>query len=93
MRPPSHHDANLGAVRTTVNLDADVAAAVQRLRRERSLGLSAAVNELVRAGLRTHGRAAGEPRPFRQRSHDLGPGIDVTNVAEAIEQLEGPGHR
>jgi Arc/MetJ family transcription regulator len=76
-------------MRTTVNLDDDVAAAVDRLRRERSLGLSEAVNELARAGLR-----AKEPRrPFRQRTHDLGVGIDVTNVAEALELLEGPTHR
>jgi hypothetical protein len=76
-------------MRTTVTLDDDVAAAVDSLRRERSIGLSEAVNELVRAGLRTK----STPRPFRQRTHALGPGIDVTNVAEAIELLEGPWHR
>jgi DNA-binding transcriptional LysR family regulator len=38
-------------MRTTLSLDDDVAAAVQRLREERNLGLSEAVNELVRAGL------------------------------------------
>lgn len=76
-------------MRTTVSLDDDVAAAVDRLRRERGLGLSEAVNELARAGLRV--RRQG--RAFRQRSDDLGVGIDVTNVAEAIEQLEGPRHR
>ena len=38
-------------MRTTLSLDDDVAAAVQRLREERHLGLSEAVNELVRAGL------------------------------------------
>lgn len=38
-------------MRTTVSLADDVAAAVQRLRKERSIGLSEAVNELIRAGL------------------------------------------
>jgi hypothetical protein len=33
------------------------------------------------------------PRPFRQRTADLGLRIDVTNVAEALEILEGPEHR
>jgi hypothetical protein len=73
-------------MRTTVTFDDDVAAAIERVRRERSVGLSEAVNGLVRAGLQ-----AKEPsRPFRQRSHALGMKVDVTNVAEAIELLEGP---
>ena len=38
-------------MRTTLSLDDDVAAAVQRLREERHVGLSEAVNELIRAGL------------------------------------------
>jgi metal-responsive CopG/Arc/MetJ family transcriptional regulator len=76
-------------MRTTVNLDDDVAAAVDRLRRERSIGLSQAINELVRAGL-----TAKQPRkPFRQRSQQLGMQVDVTNVAEALDLLEGPTHR
>lgn len=76
-------------MRTTVVLDPDVAQAVQRLRRQRGLGLSEAVNELIRAGLRLKA-----PRPtFRQRAHALALRIDVRNVAEAVEQLDGPGAR
>jgi hypothetical protein len=76
-------------VRTTINLADDVAAAVERLRRERSLGLSEAVNELVRQGL-----ASDTPRrPFTQKTHDLGSGVDYTNVAEAIETLDGASAR
>lgn len=77
----------LPAMRTTLNLADDVAAAVEQLRRERSLGMSEAVNELVRAGLASQRE---EPRTFRQTSHDLGEGLDYTNVAEAIETLDGP---
>jgi hypothetical protein len=73
-------------MRTTITLADDVAAAVERLRRERSIGLSDAVNDLVRAGLVTTGTRA----PFRQETHDLGPGIDVSNIADAIETLDGP---
>jgi hypothetical protein len=76
-------------MRTTVTLDEDVAAAIDRLRRERSLGLSEAVNELIRVGLRV--RPAKQR--FRQRSQEIGLRLDVTNVAEAIEALEGPTHR
>lgn len=70
-------------------LDDDVAAAVERLRREKRLGLSDVVNELVRAGLRTKSTR----RRFRQRSDPLGLRIDVTNVAEALETLEGTARR
>lgn len=73
-------------VRTTVTLTDDVAAAVERLRRKRSIGMSEAVNELVRAGLAKQETAA----PFRQEAHDLGRGVDFSNVAEAIETLDGP---
>ena len=76
-------------MRTTLTLADDVAAAVERLRRERSIGISEAVNELVRAGLTKREPSA----PFRQKSHDLGVGIDVSNIAEAIETLDGPASR
>lgn len=73
-------------VRTTITLTDDVAAAVERLRRERSIGVSEALNELARKGL-----VAGERRrQFRQRASNLGLRIDVTDVAEAIETLDGP---
>jgi Ribbon-helix-helix protein, copG family len=74
-------------MRTTVSLADDVAAAVERLRRERSIGVSEAVNELVRAGLaRQHDAQA----PFRQKAHDLGRGIGFDNIADTLETLDGP---
>jgi metal-responsive CopG/Arc/MetJ family transcriptional regulator len=77
-------------MRTTVTLADDVAAELERLRRERSIGVSEALNELARAGM-AHKR---EPRrPFVQRTHEIGLGVDVTNVAEALEQIEGPDYR
>jgi hypothetical protein len=76
-------------MRTTLTLADDVAAAVERLRRERGIGLSEAVNELVRAGL-----SAGRPtRPFRQKTHDLGAAVDFSNIGETIETLDGPAAR
>jgi Arc/MetJ family transcription regulator len=76
-------------VRTTVSLDDDVAAAVQEIRRTRHVGLSEAVNELARAGM----AAPHKRRVFRQRSAELGIRIDVSNVAEALDVLDGPGAR
>ena len=74
-------------MRTTLTLADDVAAAIEQLRRERSIGLSEAVNQLVRAGLTVQDRRAA---PFRQRTHDLGRGIDFDNVADVLETLDGP---
>jgi Ribbon-helix-helix protein, copG family len=77
-------------MRTTVTLADDVAAEIQRLRRERGVGTSEALNELARRGL----AAGGEGRErFEQRTHPLGLRIDPTDVADAIETLDGPAAR
>jgi hypothetical protein len=76
-------------MRTTVVLDEDVVAAIERLRRERSLGMSQALNELVRAGLATRPARTR----FRQRTRRMGLRIDVSNIGEALEVLEGPDGR
>jgi len=76
-------------MRTTVTLADDVAAAVEQLRRERGLGQSEALNELVRLGLRQ--RPAR--KRFRQRTQSLGLQVDVTDIADAIELLESSAAR
>ena len=72
-----------------MTFDDDVAAALDGIRRDRSIGLSEAVNELIRAGLRSRQSRRG----FRQRSRAMGLRIDVTNLADALEWLEGPANR
>jgi len=73
-------------MRTTITLSEDVAAAVERLRRDRGVGLSEAVNDLVRSGL----TAERTTKPFHQKTHDLGASrIDLSNIAETIETLDG----
>jgi len=76
-------------MRTTIRLDDDVAAVVQRLSREEHIGIGEAVNRLVRAGLRA-GRS--RRRSFRQRTADMGLRVDVSNVADALEVLDGAQH-
>lgn len=79
-------------MRTTITLADDVAAAIDRLRRERGIGVSAVVNDLIRNGL----SAKRSTRRFEQTTHDLGDlgaGVDLSNIAEAIETLEGPAAR
>ena len=77
------------SMRTTVRLDDDVAAAVERLRREQGIGLSEAINHLARAGL----VSAGPRHRVRLRSAPLDLRVDVSNVAEAVAVGEGPSHR
>lgn len=72
-------------MRTTVDLDDDTAKAVEQLRQDRGIGTSEAVNHLIRQGLLP--RAAG--RPFTQKTAKLGIRVDVSNVAQALEDLDG----
>ena len=71
-------------MRTTITLADDVAAAVDRLRRERGNGPSEAVNELVRQGLTKR----APTRPFKQRTHHMGMLVDVSNVGEVLDLLD-----
>jgi len=78
-------------VRTTVRLDPEVAAAAEQLRHDQSLTMSAAVNQLARAGLAA---TPGQPgRRFVQQATKVGLHIDVSNVAEALDLLDGPDHK
>lgn len=76
-------------MRTTVEFDEDTAAAVDQLRRDKGMGVSEAVNELIRRGLLPR----RDPSGFVQKTHRLGLKIDISNVAEALEVLEGPAAR
>jgi Ribbon-helix-helix protein, copG family len=77
-------------MRTTVTLEPDVAAAVELLRRERHVGVSAAINELIRVGL---GRPDATAKPFEQRTSLMNARIDVSNVAEALALLDDDASR
>jgi copG family DNA-binding protein len=71
-------------MRTTIRLDPEVAAAAERLRRKRHIGLGEAVNELARAGL----AQKKMPTRFRQRTADVGLKVDVTDIASTLELLD-----
>ena len=78
-------------MRTTIELDVDTAKAVEQLRVEEGRGLSEAVNELIRRGLLQREQAADQR--YVHRSQTMGLRIDVSNVADALEILEGPDSR
>ena len=76
-------------MRTTVTLEPEVAAAAQRLRPQHAGSLSASVNALAKAGIASLGDRPEQP--FVQQTTQLGLRIDVSNVAEALDLLDGPG--
>ena len=76
-------------MRTTVAFDVDTANAIDALRRERGTGVSEVVNELIRRGM--HARA--HPEPYTPIRRDLGLTIDISNVADALDYLEGSDTR
>jgi hypothetical protein len=73
-------------MRTTITLSEDVAAGIDKIRRERGLGLSEAVNDLIRVGLMDRGNRP----PVEFPTHDMGIEIDVRDIGEAIETIERP---
>jgi len=73
-------------MRTTITLDSDVAAAVDRLRRQDGLSISEAVNRLIRRGL----AAPAQARPFTQRSAPIGLRVDVSDIGAVLDLLNPP---
>ena len=71
-------------MRTTIALDPDVEAEVERMRRQEGLGLSEAVNALARRGLVPTTREA----PFEFTPPPLRGLIDLTNISEVLEMIE-----
>ena len=75
-------------MRTTLNLDDDVAAILAELARKRGRSVSRVANELMREGMRAE-RKAQKPRRYVPPTFDTGrPLVDVTDVAQALELLD-----
>lgn len=71
-------------MRTTVTLEDDVAAAVEGLRGSDGIGMSDAVNRLIRKGL----ARPVQPKPYVHQSYDMGLQADVTNIGEVLGWLD-----
>lgn len=73
-------------MRTTVGLDVDVATAAEQIVQERGISLEEAVIELARLGLSHMQRI---PTLFSQRTKPLGLHMDITNIGETLDYLDG----
>jgi hypothetical protein len=82
-------------MRTTLTLDDDVAAKLKAESRRAGRAFRDVVNETLRHGLAQR-RTPGARQAFKVTVRDLGnlrPGLSLDNIAELIEQVEGPLHR
>jgi len=82
-------------MRTTLTLDEDVAAVIERLRKSRDESLKSLINEALREGLK-HLAAPRRPQvTYRTGSVDLGRCLvgSIDNVAEVLAVAEGESFR
>lgn len=82
-------------MRTTLTLDDDVAAVIERLRKARDANVKDIVNEALREGLKRMEAPRPRPARFKTRVVDLGPCLlaNVDNVAETLAVAESESFR
>jgi plasmid stability protein len=81
-------------VRTTLTLDEDVAAKLRAEARRSGRSFRDVVNDAIRRGLLD--RRSPRSGPFTVNARDLGSvraGLDLDNIADLLERVEGPAHR
>jgi hypothetical protein len=81
-------------MRTTLTLDDDVAAQLERAMRASGRSFKQTVNDALREGLARR-RESAAVEPFVVRARELGrvPGLDYANAGELLDVAEGPEHR
>ena len=82
-------------MRTTLTLDDDVAATLERMRRARDASLKELINEALRRGLQEMSARPKRRGQFRTKSVALGRVRigSIDNVAEALAIAEGEAFR
>ncbi len=82
-------------MRTTLTLDDDVSARLERELRRRQIGLKTLVNDLLRAGLDALDSTPRRRDRFSTRGFDLGPSLigSLDNIEEVLSRAEGEMHR
>jgi hypothetical protein len=82
-------------MRTTLTIDDDVAAALERLRKSRDASFKDVVNDVLRRGLRDATEPQKPRKPFRTRAVDLG-GFKIDNldnIGEVLAIAEGEDYK
>jgi hypothetical protein len=82
-------------MRTTLTLDADVAARIKAAMKEHGRPLKAIVNETLRAGLAALEKSTEPRRSHRTTGFKLGPSLvgSLDNVEEVLSRVEGEQHK
>ena len=82
-------------MRTTLTIDDDVAAELERLRRTRDARMKDLVNDALRLGLRQMTHRPKRKKPFRTRSFDGGRLLvaSIDNIGELLAEIEGEWYR
>jgi Ribbon-helix-helix protein, copG family len=82
-------------MRTTLTLDDDVAAALERLRKSRNASLKDLINDALRRGLRDMSKRTNRRERFRTRSVALGQlrVVGLDNIGEALAIAEGEAYK
>jgi hypothetical protein len=78
-------------VRTTLTIEDDVAASLERLRKARDGSLKDLINEALRRGIKEMSARAKPREPFRTRAVDLGRAQigSLDDIGEALAVAEG----
>lgn len=82
-------------MRTTLTLEADVAARLEKLREQRDGSLKDLVNDLLRRGLEAVERGSEAREPYRIAPHDAGQCRipDLDSLHHSLSIGEGEGYR
>lgn len=82
-------------MRTTLTLEDDVAAQLERLRKHHHASLKDLVNEALRRGLRDLAARPIMREPFRTQAFNAGKPLlpNIDNVAEVLALVEGEDHK
>lgn len=81
-------------MRTTLTIDDDVAAELERLRRSRDESMKDLVNEALRRGIKDMASPPKLRKPFRTTAVSLKPRIpNVDNISEILALAEGDDYK